>query len=68
MAPHLIATPKAEETFFSLLIQISKHLVFLFNVFFHEFFKLLKASKCSKYQILWPEWAFCFVNWRFVCH
>ena len=31
MAPHLIATPKAEETLFSLLIQIQKHLMFIFN-------------------------------------
>ena len=32
MAPHLIATPKGEETLFDLSIQIPKHLVLLFNV------------------------------------
>ena len=32
MGPHQIATQKAEETLFSLLVQIQKHLIFLFNV------------------------------------
>ena len=32
MALYLIATPKAEETLFSLLIQIQKHFVFLLNL------------------------------------
>ena len=32
MEPHLIATLKAEETLFSLLRQIQKHLMFLVNV------------------------------------
>ena len=56
MVPHLIATLKAEETLFSLLIQIQKHLTDIFNVlqklrcFFHEIFKLLKAPRCSKVQ------------------
>ena len=68
MAPNLIATPKAEETLFSLLIQIPNHLVFLFNVwrkfrcFFHEFFKLFQITDfvarmgilCSKLEVCLP--------------
>ena len=63
MGPHLIATLKAEETIFLLLIQIQTHLETLVDGlhnlrFFHEILKLLKAPRCSKHQILWPEWTF----------
>ena len=66
--------PKSWRNVFSLLIQIQKHLMLLFNVlpklrfFFHENFKLLKAPRCSKHQIFWPELTFWVLNRRFVCH
>ena len=62
----LIATLKAEETLFSLLIQIQKYLMFLVNVL-HKSRCFFKASRYSKHQILRPEWTYWVLNWRFVC-
>ena len=67
MAPHVIATPKSEVALFSLLIQIQKHLVFLFDDWqnlrcFYDIFILIKVPWCPTYHILLPDWTFCVVN------
>ena len=72
MGPHLIAILKAEETLFSLLIQIQKYLIFLVNVV-HKLSDMffMKFSNCSRLPDvpnMCPEWTFWVVNWRFVCH
>ena len=61
MGPHLIATLKAEETLFSLLIQIQKHLVFLFNVWHKLRCFFMKFSNCSKLPDV-PNIRFCGQN------
>ena len=61
MGPRLIATLKAEETLFSLLMEIQKNLVNLFNVWHKLRCFFMKFSNCSKLPDV-PNIRFCGLN------